>query len=77
MIIKILKFLPFPIILALVPLFLPAGRTGAYYQTLLILTVSYATAALGLTVLLGFSGQISLAQAAFLELAPMSFPCLR
>lgn len=76
MIIKILKFLPFPIILALIPLFLPAGRTGAYYQTLLILTVSYATAALGLTVLLGYSGQISLAQAAFFGIGAYVFSVL-
>jgi branched-chain amino acid transport system permease protein len=76
MIIKTLKFLPFPVILALVPLFLPAGRTGAYYQTLLILTVSYATAALGLTVLLGYSGQISLAQAAFFGIGAYVFSVL-
>jgi ABC-type branched-subunit amino acid transport system ATPase component/ABC-type branched-subunit amino acid transport system permease subunit len=76
MIIKILKFLPFPIILALVPLFLPAGRAGAYYQTLLILSVSYATAALGLTVLLGYSGQVSLAQAAFFGIGAYVFSVL-
>jgi ABC-type branched-subunit amino acid transport system ATPase component/ABC-type branched-subunit amino acid transport system permease subunit len=76
MIKKIIKFLPFPIILALVPLFLPAGRTGAYYQTLLILSVSYATAALGLTVLLGYSGQISLAQAAFFGIGAYVFSVL-
>jgi ABC-type branched-subunit amino acid transport system ATPase component/ABC-type branched-subunit amino acid transport system permease subunit len=76
MIVKILKFLPFPIILALIPLFLPEGRTGAYYQTLLILTVSYATAALGLTVLLGYSGQISLAQAAFFGIGAYVFSVL-
>ena len=76
MIKQILKFLPFLILLAIVPLLLPAGRLGAYYQTLLILTVSYATAALGLTVLLGYSGQISLAQAAFFGIGAYVFSVL-
>jgi ABC-type branched-subunit amino acid transport system ATPase component/ABC-type branched-subunit amino acid transport system permease subunit len=76
MIKNIIKFLPFLIILAIVPLLLPAGRLGAYYQTLLILSVSYATAALGLTVLLGYSGQISLAQAAFFGIGAYVFSVL-
>jgi branched-chain amino acid transport system permease protein len=76
MIKQIIKFLPFLILLAIVPLLLPAGRLGAYYQTLLILTVSYATAALGLTVLLGYSGQISLAQAAFFGIGAYVFSVL-
>jgi branched-chain amino acid transport system permease protein len=76
MIKNIIKFLPFLVILAIVPLLLPAGRLGAYYQTLLILSVSYATAALGLTVLLGYSGQISLAQAAFFGIGAYVFSVL-
>ncbi len=76
MIKQILKFLPFLIILAVVPLLLPGGRIGSYYQTLLILSVSYATAALGLTVLLGYSGQISLAQAAFFGIGAYVFTVL-
>lgn len=76
MIKPILKFLPFLIVLALLPLMLPAGRLGAYYLTLLILTASYAVAALGLTVLLGYSGQISLAQAAFFGIGAYTFAIL-
>jgi ABC-type branched-subunit amino acid transport system ATPase component/ABC-type branched-subunit amino acid transport system permease subunit len=62
---QILKFLPFVLIAFAIPFFLPGGRLGSYYLTLLILSLSYAIAALGLTVLLGYSGQVSLAQAAF------------
>ncbi|QSO52729.1 branched-chain amino acid ABC transporter ATP-binding protein/permease [Alicyclobacillus curvatus] len=62
---QILKFLPFVLITFAIPFFLPGGRLGSYYLTLLILSLSYAIAALGLTVLLGYSGQVSLAQAAF------------
>src|SRR5271156_903922 len=65
MIKQILKFLPFLILLALIPFILPGGRLGSYYLTLMILSLSYATASLGLTILLGYSGQISLSQAPF------------
>jgi branched-chain amino acid transport system permease protein len=76
MIKQILKFLVFLIVLAVVPLLLPGGRLGAYYLTLLILAASYAVAALGLTVLLGYSGQISLAQAAFFGIGAYAFSIL-
>ena len=76
MIKQILKFLPFLILLALIPFILPGGRLGSYYLTLMILSLSYATAALGLTVLLGYSGQISLAQAAFFGIGAYIFSIL-
>jgi branched-chain amino acid transport system permease protein len=72
----VLKFLPFLIALALIPIFLPGGRLGSYYLTLLILSVSYAVAALGLTILLGYSGQVSLAQAAFFGIGAYAFAVL-
>src|SRR5271154_3428038 len=70
---QILKFLPFLLLLALIPFILPGGRLGSYYLTLMILSLSYATAALGLTVRLGYSGQISLAQAAFFGIGAYVF----
>ena len=76
MIKQILKFLPFLILLAVIPFILPGGRLGSYYLTLMILSLSYATAALGLTVLLGYSGQISLAQAAFFGIGAYIFSIL-
>lgn len=72
----ILKFLPFLLLLVLAPLLLPAGRLGSYYLTLMILSLSYSVAALGLTVLLGYSGQISLAQAAFFGIGAYTFSLL-
>lgn len=71
-----LRFLPFLLAIALIALTLPPGRFGAYYLTLLILSVSYAIGALGLTVLLGYSGQISLAQAAFFGIGAYTFSVL-
>ncbi|HET9146749.1 MAG TPA: branched-chain amino acid ABC transporter ATP-binding protein/permease [Acetobacteraceae bacterium] len=76
MIKQALKFLPFPLILAIIPFLLPGGRLGSYYLTLMILSVSYAVAALGLTVLLGYSGQVSLAQAAFFGIGSYVFAIL-
>jgi ABC-type branched-subunit amino acid transport system permease subunit len=76
MIRPILKFLPFLIVLAIIPFLLPGGRLGAYYLTLLILSVSSAIAALGLTILLGYSGQVSLAQAAFFGIGAYAFSIL-
>lgn len=73
MIRQILKFLPFAAVLAIIPFLLPGGRLGSYYLTLMILSVSYAIAALGLTVLLGYSGQVSLAQAAFFGIGSYVF----
>ena len=72
----VVKFLPFLIVLALIPFMLPGGRLGSYYLTLLILSVSSAIAALGLTVLLGYSGQVSLAQAAFFGIGAYAFAIL-
>ncbi|OYV87491.1 MAG: branched-chain amino acid ABC transporter substrate-binding protein, partial [Acidiphilium sp. 21-68-69] len=76
MIRSIAKFLPFIALLVLIPFLLPGGRLGSYYLTLLILSLSYAVAALGLTVLLGYSGQISLAQAAFFGIGAYTFSIL-
>ncbi len=73
---SIAKFLPFIALLVLIPFLLPGGRLGSYYLTLLILSLSYAVAALGLTVLLGYSGQISLAQAAFFGIGAYTFSIL-
>ena len=46
----------------------PALPLGEYMVKLLLQASSYAIAVLGLTVLLGYTGQISLAQAAFFGL---------
>lgn len=73
---QVIKFLPFIIALSIVPFLLPGGRLGAYYLTLMILSGSYAIAALGLTVLLGYAGQVSLGQAAFFGIGSYSFSIL-
>ncbi len=70
------KFSPFVILCFILPFLLPSGRIGGYYLTLAILSVSYAIATLGLTVLLGYSGQISLAQAAFYGLGSYTLAIL-
>jgi ABC-type branched-subunit amino acid transport system ATPase component/ABC-type branched-subunit amino acid transport system permease subunit len=70
------KYLPLIILAFLLPFLLPGGRLGGYYLTLAILSVSYAIASLGLTVLLGYSGQISLAQAAFYGIGSYTFAIL-
>lgn len=44
---------------------LPLLVTGRYYTNVLLLAGAWAIAALGLTVVLGYAGQISLAQASF------------
>ncbi len=44
---------------------LPLMVTGRYYTNVLLLAGAWAIAALGLTVVLGYAGQISLAQASF------------
>src|ERR1700759_284076 len=51
------------------PLFLPIT---AYYLNLLIQASTYAVAVLGLTIVLGYTGQINLAQAAFFGLGAYS-----
>lgn len=73
---SILKFMPFIVLLVVIPFLLPGGRLGSYYLTLMILSVSSAVAALGLTVLLGYSGQVSLAQAAFFGIGAYTFSIL-
>ncbi|WP_029421243.1 ABC transporter permease subunit [Alicyclobacillus macrosporangiidus] len=73
---QILKFIPVVLLLAIVPFLLPGGRLGTYYLTLTILSVSYAIACLGLTVVLGYSGQVSLAQAAFYGLGSYTLAIL-
>lgn len=73
---QLFRFSPFVLLLILVPFLLPPGRLGSYYITLTILSVSYAIAALGLTVLLGYSGQVSLAQAAFYGIGSYTFAIL-
>src|SRR5579875_2855971 len=73
---QVAKFAPVALILFLIPFLLPAGRLGSYYLTLTILSASYAIASLGLTVLLGYSGQISLAQAAFYGLGSYTIAIL-
>ena len=60
-----------PILLVLawvIPSIMPAGKDTDYILTLLILGSTYAIACLGITVVLGFGGQITLAQAAFFGL---------
>jgi branched-chain amino acid transport system permease protein len=52
-----------------VPLFLPMT---AYYLNLLMQASTYALAVLGLTIVLGYTGQINLAQAAFFGLGAYS-----
>lgn len=76
MIKQFLKFAPLLFVFAVAPFFLPEGRGGSYYLTLMILSGSYAIAALGLTVLLGYAGQVSLAQAAFFGIGSYAFSIL-
>ncbi|MBV8165117.1 MAG: ABC transporter, partial [Candidatus Eremiobacteraeota bacterium] len=52
-----------------VPLFLPMT---AYYLNLLMQASTYAVAVLGLIIVLGYTGQINLAQAAFFGLGAYS-----
>lgn len=56
----------------LIPLLMPGGRLGAYYMTVNLKTVTFCIATLGLTVAMGYAGQISLAQAAFFGLGSYS-----
>lgn len=76
MIKQFIKFSVLLLVFAIVPFLLPAGRAGSYYMTLMILSASYAIAALGLTVLLGYAGQVSLAQAAFFGVGSYAFSIL-
>ncbi|SDI44512.1 branched-chain amino acid ABC transporter ATP-binding protein/permease [Paenibacillus naphthalenovorans] len=54
------------------PFLLPGGRLGNYYMTELLRTTVFCFATLGLTVGMGYAGQISLAQAAFFGLGAYS-----
>lgn len=54
------------------PYLLPGGRLGNYYMTEVIKTTVFCFATLGLTVGMGYGGQISLAQAAFFGLGAYS-----
>ncbi|MUG70693.1 MULTISPECIES: ABC transporter permease subunit [Paenibacillus] len=54
------------------PYLLPGGRLGNYYMTEVIKTTVFCLATLGLTVGMGYGGQISLAQAAFFGLGAYS-----
>lgn len=54
------------------PYLLPDGRLGAYYMTGIVKTTVFCFATLGLTVGMGYGGQISLSQAAFFGLGAYS-----
>jgi ABC-type branched-subunit amino acid transport system ATPase component/ABC-type branched-subunit amino acid transport system permease subunit len=56
-----------------IPFLLPGGRLGNYYMTEVLRTTVFCFATLGLTVGMGYAGQISLAQAAFFGLGAYSF----
>lgn len=73
---QLLKFLPVIIALVVAPYLLPPGRAGSYYLTLMILASAFAICSLGLTVLLGYAGQVSLAQAAFFGIGAYSYSIL-
>ncbi|MFM1655334.1 ABC transporter permease subunit [Brevibacillus sp. B_LB10_24] len=60
------------VLAAVAPFLLPGGRLGAYYMTTMIKSVTFCIATLGLTVALGYAGQITLAQAAFFGLGSYS-----
>jgi ABC-type branched-subunit amino acid transport system ATPase component/ABC-type branched-subunit amino acid transport system permease subunit len=55
-----------------IPFLLPGGRLGNYYMTEVLRTTVFCFATLGLTVGMGYAGQISLAQAAFFGLGAYS-----
>jgi branched-chain amino acid transport system permease protein len=61
----LLRYLPWIGVVALVAVTPQLAAGNAYYQTLLIEAATYAVANLGFTLILGYTGQISLAQAAF------------
>lgn len=53
------------IVLAIVPAFIPEGRAGIYPASVLTSTGIYGMIVIGLSLLLGYAGQISLGHAAF------------
>ncbi|MCL8208107.1 MAG: branched-chain amino acid ABC transporter ATP-binding protein/permease [Actinomycetia bacterium] len=61
----LLRYLPWVGVLVLVVLTPLISSSSTYYQTLLIEATTYAIANLGFALILGYTGQISLAQAAF------------
>ncbi len=60
-----IKRLLVPVVLAVVVLILPRLVTSNYWMDLINLSISLAVACLGLNIVLGYAGQLSLAQAAF------------
>ncbi|BCJ85619.1 branched-chain amino acid ABC transporter ATP-binding protein/permease [Effusibacillus dendaii] len=62
----------FVVVAFCIPFLLPGGRLGNYYMTEVLRTTVYCFATLGLTVGMGYAGQISLAQAAFFGLGAYS-----
>ncbi|BCJ85484.1 branched-chain amino acid ABC transporter ATP-binding protein/permease [Effusibacillus dendaii] len=73
---KSLWLLLLVVVACFAPWMLGNGPQIDYFVTLMILAVSYAIACLGLTVVSGFAGQISLAQAAFYGVGAYSFAIL-
>lgn len=60
-----IKNLLIPIVLVAVVLLLPRFITSSYWLNLINLAISFSVACLGLNIVLGYTGQLSLAQAAF------------
>ncbi|MCE5282561.1 MAG: branched-chain amino acid ABC transporter permease, partial [Deltaproteobacteria bacterium] len=60
-----IKNLLIPAVLVVVVLLLPRFITSNYWLNLINLSISFSIACLGLNIVLGFAGQLSLAQAAF------------
>jgi branched-chain amino acid transport system permease protein len=60
-----IKNLLIPAVLVIVVLLLPRFVTSNYWLNLINLAISFSIACLGLNIVLGFAGQLSLAQAAF------------
>ncbi len=62
---KKIKSLLVPAVLIAVVLLLPRFITSSYWLNLINLAISFSIACLGLNIVLGYTGQLSLAQAAF------------
>jgi branched-chain amino acid transport system permease protein len=60
-----IKKLLIPVVLVVVVLLLPRFVTSSYWLNLINLSISFSIACLGLNIVLGYAGQLSLAQAAF------------
>jgi|WetSurMetagenome_2_1015567.scaffolds.fasta_scaffold06381_3 ABC-type branched-subunit amino acid transport system ATPase component/ABC-type branched-subunit amino acid transport system permease subunit len=60
-----IKSLLVPAVLVVVVLLLPRLITSSYWLNLINLAISFSVACLGLNIVLGYAGQLSLAQAAF------------